>query len=118
MQVPWWGEGDAVVGWSARPCSRALWAWLAPQWSWLVVERLTAYAPELSPGRGPRSSFKVVEVANLRSPNRAEVINQGLRSVPRQARGFDGSGPVDAATPFGLDEPFADHLRFVQSGDE
>jgi transposase len=36
-------------------------AWLATQRSWLVVERLSAYAPELNPTEGLWSSLKAVE---------------------------------------------------------
>jgi transposase len=38
--------------------SRAMRAWLNCQRSWLVVERLPAYAPELNPTEGLWSSLK------------------------------------------------------------
>ena len=43
-------------------------AWLNCQRSWLVVEPLPAYAPELSPVEGLWSSLKAVELANLTLP--------------------------------------------------
>jgi hypothetical protein len=65
---------------------RAMRAWLATQRSWLMVERLLAYAPELNPVQGLWSSFKAVELANLTSPTRAEVIDQAYRGVERVRR--------------------------------
>ena len=66
--------------------SRAMRAWLATQRSWLVVERLPTYAPELNPVEGLWSSFKAVELANLTSPTLAEVIDQAHRGVERIRR--------------------------------
>jgi transposase len=60
--------------------SLAMWAWLATQRSWLVVERLPAHAPELSPTEGLWSGLKAVELANLTSPTLAEVIDQATRA--------------------------------------
>jgi transposase len=51
-------------------------AWLNTQRSWLVVERLPAYAPELNPVEGLWSNLKSVELANLTGPTLAEVITQ------------------------------------------
>jgi transposase len=53
--------------WDGLPShrSRAMRAWLATQRSWLVVERLPAYAPELNPTEGLWSSLKAAELANL-----------------------------------------------------
>ena len=53
--------------------------WLNTQRSWLVVERLPAYAPELNPVEGLWSSLKAVEMANLTSPTLAEAIDQAHR---------------------------------------
>jgi hypothetical protein len=53
--------------------------------SWLVVERLSAYAPELNPVEALWSSLKAVEAANLASPCRplAEVMGQACRGLQR-----------------------------------
>jgi transposase len=71
--------------WDRLPAhrSRALRAWLATQRSWLVVERLPAYAPKLNPTEGLWSSLKAVELANLPCPTLAEVIDQAHRGIER-----------------------------------
>jgi DDE superfamily endonuclease len=48
------GGEKATLLWDGLPAhrSRAMRAWLATQRSWLVVERLPAYAPELNPVEG------------------------------------------------------------------
>jgi transposase len=61
-------------------------AWLNKQQSWLVVERLPAYAPELNPVEGLWSSLKAVELANLAVPTLAEVIEQAHQGVERVRR--------------------------------
>jgi hypothetical protein len=58
-------------------------AWIRTQRSWLVVERLPAYAPELNPTEGLWSSLKAVELANLTGPTLAEVIDQAHKGVER-----------------------------------
>jgi transposase len=63
--------------------AKAMRAWLATQRSWLVVERLPAYAPELNPVEGLWSSLKAVELANLTSPILAEVIAQAHKGIQR-----------------------------------
>jgi hypothetical protein len=60
--------------------------WLTTQRSWLVVERLPAYAPELNPVEGLWSSLKAVELANLMSPTLAEVIQQAHHGIDRVRR--------------------------------
>jgi hypothetical protein len=82
------GGEKATLLWDGLPAhrSRAIQAWLATQRSWLVVERLPAYAPELNPVEGLWSSFKAVELANLTSPTLAEVIDQAHRGVERMRR--------------------------------
>jgi hypothetical protein len=57
--------------------------WLATQRSWLVVERLPSYAPQLNPVEGLWSSLKAVELANLIGPTLAEVIDQAHKGVER-----------------------------------
>jgi transposase len=66
--------------------STAMRAWLNKQQSWLVVERLPAYAPELNPVEGLWSSLKAVELANLAVPTLAEVIEQAHQGVERVRR--------------------------------
>ena len=67
------GGEKATLLWDGLPAhrSRAMRAWLITQRSWLVVERLPAYAPELNPTEGLWSSLKAVELANLTGPTLA-----------------------------------------------
>jgi hypothetical protein len=78
------GEKATLV-WDGLPAhrSRAMRAWLNRQRSWLVVERLPAYAPELNPVEGLWSSLKAVELANLCGPTLAAVIAQTHRGIDR-----------------------------------
>ena len=82
------GGEKATLLWDGLPAhpSRTMQAWLATQRSWLVVERLPAYAPELNPTEGLWSTLKAVELANLTSPTLAEVIQQAHRGVERVRR--------------------------------
>jgi transposase len=82
------GGEKATLLWDGLPAhrSRAMRAWLATQRSWLVVERLPAYAPELNPVEGLWSSLKAVELANLVSPSLAEVIAQAHLGIDRVRR--------------------------------
>jgi transposase len=61
-------------------------AWLATQRSWLVVEGLPAYAPDLNPVEGLWSSLKTIELANLTSPTLAEAIDQAHNGIERVRR--------------------------------
>jgi DDE superfamily endonuclease len=74
--------------WDGLPAHRssAMRAWLNTQRSWLVAERLPAYAPDLNPVEGLWSSLKAVEFANLASPTLAEVIPQANRGIDRVRR--------------------------------
>jgi transposase len=74
------------VGRPAIPSQTAMRAWLHTQRSWLVVERLPAYAPELNPVEGLWSSLKAVELANLATPTLGEVIDQAHRGIERVRR--------------------------------
>jgi hypothetical protein len=78
------GEKATLV-WDGLPAhrSRAVRAWLNRQRSWLVVEPLPAYAPELNPVEGLWSSRKAVELANLTLPTLAEVIEQAHLGIDR-----------------------------------
>jgi transposase len=82
------GGEKATLLWDGLPShrSRAMRAWLATQRSWLVVERLPAYAPDLNPVEGLWSSLKAVELANLISTSLAEVIDQAHRGIDRVRR--------------------------------
>jgi transposase len=82
------GGEKATLLWDGLPShrSRAMHDWLNTQRSWLVVERLPAYAPELNPVEGLWSSLKAVELANLTGPTLAEVIQQAHRGVERIRR--------------------------------
>jgi hypothetical protein len=82
------GGEKATLLWDGLPAhrSRTMRAWLATQRSWLVVERLPAYAPELNPVEGLWSNLKAVELANLVSPTLAEVIDQAHKSIDRVRR--------------------------------
>jgi transposase len=66
--------------------SRAMRSWLTTQRSWLVVERLPAYAPELNPVEGLWSSLRAVELANLTSSTLGQVIAQAHRGIDRVRR--------------------------------
>jgi transposase len=82
------GGEKATLLWDGLPAhrSQAMRTWLNMQRSWLVVERLPAYAPELNPVEGLWSSLKAVELANLTGPTLAEVIQQAHRGIDRVRR--------------------------------
>ena len=82
------GGEKATLLWDGLPAhrSRAMQAWLNRQRSWLVVERLPAYAPELNPVEGLWSCLKAVELANLTGPTLSEVIQQAHQGVERVRR--------------------------------
>jgi transposase len=79
------GGEKATLLWAGLPAhrSRALRDWLNTQRSWLVVERLPAYAPDLNPVEGLWSSLKAVELANLATPSLGEVIDQAHKGIER-----------------------------------
>ena len=79
------GGEKATLLWDGLPSHRstAMRDWLNTQRSWLVVERLPAYAPELNPVEGLWSSLKAIELANLCGPTLAEVIDQAHRGIER-----------------------------------
>ena len=57
--------------------------WLRRQRSWLVVEPLPAYAPELNPVEPLWSSLKGVELANLAGEGLDDVVAAAERGVQR-----------------------------------
>ncbi len=79
------GGQKATLVWDGLPAHRshAMRAWLRCQRSWLVVEPLPAYAPELNPVEALWSSLKGVELANrpatpsTRSSRRPSVASNG-----------------------------------------
>ena len=82
------GGQKATLVWDGLPAHRstAMRDWIRTQRSWLVVERLPAYAPELNPVEGLWSSLKAVELANLAVPTLAEVITQAHQGIERVRR--------------------------------
>jgi transposase len=63
--------------------SKLMRAWLGRQRSWLVVEPLPAYAPELNPVEPLWSSLKGVELANLAADTLDDVIAAAERGIQR-----------------------------------
>jgi transposase len=79
------GGQKATLLWDGLPAHRSklMRAWLARQRSWLVVEPLPAYAPELNPVEALWSSLKGVELANLAGDTLEEVTAAVERGVQR-----------------------------------
>jgi transposase len=79
------GGEKATLLWDGLPAhrSRAMHSWLNRQRSWLVVERLPAYAPELNPTEGLWSWLKGTELANLVCPTLQEVVEHAERAIQR-----------------------------------
>jgi transposase len=79
------GGQKATLVWDGLPAhrSRAMRAWLARQRSWLVVEPLPGYAPELNPVEGLWASLKGVELANLAGDTLQDVITAAERGIQR-----------------------------------
>ena len=77
-----------ILIWDGLPShkSRAMMAYLHTQRSWLTVERLPGYAPELNPTELVWGNVKGRELANLCADNLGEVeraVRAGLRRVRR-----------------------------------
>jgi hypothetical protein len=79
------GGQKATLLWDGLPAHRsmAMAAWLRCQRSWLVVERLPGYAPELNPVEALWSNLKGVELANLAGDTLQEVTAAAERGVQR-----------------------------------
>jgi len=79
------GGQKATLLWDGLPAHRSklMRAWLRCQRSWLVVEPLPAYAPELNPVEGLWASLKGVELANLAGDTLEEVTAAAERGVQR-----------------------------------
>jgi transposase len=58
-------------------------AWIRRQRSWLVVEQLPPYAPDLDPVETLWSSLKAVELANLTTDCLGEVIAAAWQGIER-----------------------------------
>ena len=71
------------MGRAAGPAQQGDGAWLRRQRSWLVVEPLPAYAPELNPVEPLWSSLKGVELANLAGDTLEEVTAAAERGIQR-----------------------------------
>jgi transposase len=71
--------------WDGLPAHRSLAMrhWLGRQRSWLVVEPLPGYAPELNPVEGLWANLKGVELANLAADTLAEVTAAAERGIQR-----------------------------------
>jgi transposase len=79
------GGEKATLVWDGLPAHRslAMGTWLRRQRSWLVVERLPGYAPELNPVEGLWSSLKGRELANLAGDTLQEVTTAAERGIQR-----------------------------------
>ena len=79
------GGRKATLLWDGLPAHRslAMAAWLRRQRSWLVVEPLPGYAPELNPVEALWSSLKGVELANLAADTLKEVTAAAERGIQR-----------------------------------
>ena len=89
------GEKATLI-WDGLPAhrSRKMHAWLNDQRSWLVVERLPAYAPELNPVEGVWANLKGRELANLVTDTLGDLVDAAhagidrIRRTPDLAYGF------------------------------
>jgi hypothetical protein len=79
------GGQKATLVWDGLPAHRslAMRAWLRRQRSWLVVEPLPGYAPELNPVEALWSSLKGMELANLAGDTLQDVIAAAERGIQR-----------------------------------
>jgi hypothetical protein len=84
------GEKATLI-WDGLPAhrSRRMLDWLNQQRSWLVVERLPAYAPDLNPVEKVWSNLKNTELANLTSEHLGDITvaaNAGVDRIRRTSR--------------------------------
>src|SRR5215218_3789943 len=79
------GGQKATLLWDGLPAhrSKAMAAWLRRQRSWLVVEPLPGYAPDLNPVEALWASLKSVELANLAGDTLNDVITAAERGIQR-----------------------------------
>jgi transposase len=79
------GGQKATLVWDGLPAHRshAMGAWLRRQRSWLVVEPLPGYAPELNPAEPLWANLKEVELANLAGESLDDIIAAAERGIQR-----------------------------------
>jgi len=79
------GGQKATLVWDGLPAhrSKVMRAWLRRQRSWLVVEPLPGYAPDLNPVEALWANLKGVELANLAGDTLAEVTAAAERGIQR-----------------------------------
>jgi hypothetical protein len=79
------GGQKATLLWNGLPAHRslAMRAWLRSQRSWLVVEPLPGYAPDLNPVEALWSSLKGMELANLAGDTLNDVITAAECGIQR-----------------------------------
>jgi putative transposase len=79
------GGEKATLVWDGLPAHRStvMRAWLRRQRSWLVVEPLPGYAPELNPVEPLWSSLKGMELANLAGDTLEDVVAAAERGIQR-----------------------------------
>ncbi len=79
------GGQQATLVWDGLPAhrSKVMGAWLGRQRSWLVVERLPGYAPDLDPVEALWANLKGVELANLAGDTLADVTAAAERGIHR-----------------------------------
>jgi transposase len=79
------GGQKATLLWDGLPAHRSklLGAWLGRQRSWLVVEPLPGYAPDLNPVEALWSNRKGVELANLAADTLKEVTAAAEQGIQR-----------------------------------
>jgi transposase len=79
-------DGDKVtLVWDnlSAHTSRKMRAWMGTQRSWLVVERLPPYAPDLNPVETLWTNLKRQELANLATDSLGEVMAAAHRGIER-----------------------------------
>jgi transposase len=79
------GGQKATLVWDGLPAHRSklMHAWLRRQRSWLVVEPLPGYAPDLNPVEALWASLKGVELANLAGERLEDVVAAAERGIQR-----------------------------------
>jgi hypothetical protein len=79
------GGQKATLLWDGLPAHRSklMRAWLRRQRSWLLVEPLPAYAPELNPVETLWANLKGVELANLAGEGLGGVIAAAWKGIER-----------------------------------
>jgi len=99
------GGQKATLLWDGLPAhrSRAMHAWLGRQRSWLVVEPLPGYAPDLNPVEALWANLKGVELANLAGDTLEEVTTAAERGIQRirGTRTWPTRSCATAACPYG-----------------